>query len=299
MTTDSSRHTAKRDRTASRLAYLTVGLPTVGAVAAVVHASTSGLFASDVVAFVLMYAVTALGIEAGFHRYFAHRSFEAVNPVKVFLGISGSMALQGPIIFWVATHRVHHAYADTERDPHSPRPRGSGPAKRWRGLWHGHVGWLFRVERMDWSRHCKDLLQDRGVMKMNAYYFHIALAGIVLPGLVAAAATQSVRGLIGGILWGGFARIFVLDHVTWMVNSLGHTIGSRPYPTRDGSTNIALLAPPSVGGSWHNNHHARPSLARTRRHWWQLDLAGDFIRLLNILGLVSRVRAETKGELGK
>jgi stearoyl-CoA desaturase (delta-9 desaturase) len=99
-----------------------------------------------------------------------------------------------------------------------------------------------------------------------------------------------VHGVVGGILWGGFARIFALDQATWAVNSLGHMIGARPFPVRDGSRNIGALAPPTMGGSWHNNHHARPALAQTRRHWWQLDLAGDFIRLLDRLGLVHHVR---------
>jgi stearoyl-CoA desaturase (Delta-9 desaturase) len=127
-------------------------------------------------------------------------------------------------------------------------------------------------------------------MKINAHYFSLVLLGILLPGLAGSVAMQSVHGLVGGILWGGFTRIFVVDQATWVVNSLGHTIGNRKYKTRDESRNIGLLAPPTVGGSWHNNHHARPALAQTRRHWWQLDLAGDFIRLLDRIGLASNVR---------
>ena len=100
--------------------------------------------------------------------------------------------------------------------------------------------------------------------------------------------TQSVHGLVGGILWGGFARIFAADNATWAVNSLGHTIGNREFRLRDESRNIGALAAPTMGGSWHNNHHARPALAQTRRHWWQLDLAGEFIRLLACIGLVQQ-----------
>ena len=116
----------ERDVLASRLAYLTVGLPTLGTVAAVAYAVYDGLWLSDVVLFAVMYLITALGVEAGLHRYFTHRSFEASEPVKVFLGVAGSMAAQGPVIFWVANHRLHHAFADTDRDPHSPQPQGPG-----------------------------------------------------------------------------------------------------------------------------------------------------------------------------
>ena len=90
-----------------------------------------------------MYLITGLGVEGGLHRYFTHRSFVASEPVKVFLAVAGSMAAQGPVIFWVANHRLHHAFADTDRDPHSPQPQGPGSWGRAKGLWHGHIGWLF------------------------------------------------------------------------------------------------------------------------------------------------------------
>jgi stearoyl-CoA desaturase (Delta-9 desaturase) len=278
------------DVLASRLAYLTVGLPTLGAIGAIVYAIYNGLWVSDVVLFAVMYLITGLGVEGGLHRYFTHRSFEASEPVKVFLAVAASMAAQGPVVFWVANHRLHHAFADTERDPHSPQPQGPGIRGRVKGLWHGHVGWLFNVQKIDWSRHTRDWLQDRRVMKINGQYFTLVLLGLVVPGIIGALMTQSIHGFVGGMLWGGFARIFALDHATWVVNSLGHTIGHREFPGRDESRNIGILAPPTMGGSWHNNHHARPSLAMTRRHWWQLDLTGEFIRLLDHAGLVRNVR---------
>ncbi len=279
----------ERDVLASRLAYVTIGLPTIGTAGAVAYAVYDGLTVADVALFAAMYLITALGVEAGLHRYFTHRSFDASEPVKVFLGVAGSMAAQGPVVFWVANHRIHHAFADTDRDPHSPQPQGPGLRGRLKGLWHGHVGWLFNVRKIDWSRHTRDWLADRRVMKINTHYFWLVALGILSPGVIGAAATQSVHGLIGGILWGGFARIFVLDHVTWAVNSLGHTIGNREFPVRDDSRNIGVLAPPTMGGSWHNNHHARPALAQTRRHWWQLDVAGEFIRVLDWVGLATNV----------
>ena len=261
-----------------------------GTVGAIVYAVCDGLRVSDVVLFAVMYLITGLGVEGGLHRYFTHRSFDASEPVKMFLAVAGSMAAQGPVIFWVASHRLHHAFADTDRDPHSPQPQSPGIWGRAKGLWHGHVGWLFNVKKYDWSRHTRDLLQDRRVMKINAQYFSLVLLGIVAPGVIGGLATQSVHGLVGGILWGGLARIFALDHATWAVNSLGHTIGYREFHGHDESRNIGVLAPPTMGGSWHNNHHARPGLAQTRRHWWQLDLVGDFIRLLDQVGLVRNVR---------
>ena len=221
----------ERDVLASRIAYLTVGLPTLGIVAAIAYAIYNGLWVSDVVLFAVMYLITGLGVEAGLHRYFTHRSFEASEPVKTFLGVAGSMAAQGPVVFWVANHRLHHAFADTARDPHSPQPQGPGIRGQVKGLWHGHIGWLFNVKKFDWSRHTRDWLQDRRVMKINAQYFSLVLLGIVTPGVIGGLATLSIHGFVGGILWGGFARIFALDHATWVVNSLGHTIGNREFQT--------------------------------------------------------------------
>lgn len=297
MTTDATARTdPERDVLASRLAYLTVGLPTLGTIGAVVYACYDGLAVTDVVLFVVMFAITSLGVEAGLHRYFTHRSFEASEPVKVFLGVAGSMAAQGPIIFWVANHRLHHAFADTDRDPHSPRPRGPGFIGRVKGLWHGHIGWLFSTRKIDWSRHTRDWLADHRVVRINTAYFWLVVIGIVAPGLVGLAVTQTLHGFVGGVLWGGFARIFAVDHSVWAVNSLGHTIGNREFDVRDDSRNIGVLAPPTMGGSWHNNHHARPVLAQTRQHWWQLDPAGEFIRLLDFAGLVRNVRYANSSE---
>lgn len=288
------------DRAARRLALVTVGVPTLGALATVAFSLEYGVATSDLVLLALMYGVTSIGIEAGFHRFFSHRAVAAGPRVTALLAVAGSMAAQGSVVFWVATHRQHHAHADGDGDPHSPRPRGSGRWSRARGLWHGHVGWLFRVRRANWSAYVPDLLANRRVVRLSQRYPLWVLAGLAIPTLLGWAWTGSARGAVGGLLWGGLARIFLLDHVTWGVNSLGHTLGSRPHPTRDNSHNVAALAPLSAGGSWHNNHHAAPALAHTRHSFWQLDLAGAAITVLERVGLVSDVRhraapAEEKG----
>jgi len=282
--------TADTDKLARRLAYVTVCVPAIGFAAAVAYSYRFGFTAVDGALLGVMYLVTALGVEGGLHRFFSHRALAAGTAVTVLWGVTGSMAAQGPVLFWVATHRMHHAFTDTDRDPHSPRPIGDGRFARLRGLWHGHVGWLFSVRRTSWSSHVPDLLASRTVMKVNQLYFGWVLLGLALPAALGGLLAGTAGGAIGGLLWGGLARIFLLDQVTWGVNSIGHTLGNRPYRTRDNSRNVALLAPLSVGGSWHNNHHARPSLATNRHRFWQMDITGAFIRVLDLLGLVSDVR---------
>lgn len=286
---------ADTDRFARRLAYLTVGVPTLGFACAVGYWWRYGVSMVDLCLLIGMYLITSLGVEGGFHRFFSHKSFSAKPAMTAFWGVAGSMAAQGPILFWVAIHRQHHAFTDRDGDPHSPRPLGEGSAARLRGLWHGHVGWLFTVRRGNWSKLVPDLLRDRLVMKINQLYFVWVLLGLALPALLGWAVTGTGHGAVGGFLWGGLARIFLLDHVTWGVNSIGHTLGNRPHQTRDNSRNVAALAPFSVGGSWHNNHHAQPALAHNRHAFWQFDLAGAVIRLLDTLGLVSGVRYPDRG----
>lgn len=278
------------DTTARAWAFLTVGGSSLGTLATVVFTARQGLHWLHLVLFAGMYLVTSLGVEGGLHRFFAHRAFSAGPVTTVCLGIAGSMAAQGPILFWVSVHRRHHAFADRDGDPHSPRPRGDGRLATLRGLWHGHVGWLFTVRRDAWARLVPDLLRDRQVVTVDRYYGWWVLLGLAVPAGIEYLMTGQPVDALGGLLWGGFARMFVLDHVTWTVNSLGHLVGSRPHPTRDGSHNIAPLAVLSVGGSWHNNHHAQPSLADNRHRHWQVDLTGVVVSLLDRAGLVSDVR---------
>lgn len=277
------------DLLARRLAYLTVGVPALGFAGALAFAAEHGVTALDMALLGGMYLLTALGVEAGLHRFFSHHAFAAGRGVTAFLGIAGSMAAQGPILFWAATHRMHHAFTDTDGDPHSPRPIGTGRLARLRGLWHGHVGWLFRIRRANWSGFVPDLLRDRLVMNLNRHYFTWVALGLVLPAVLGGL-LGGARGAAGGFLWGGLARVFLLDQVTWGVNSIGHTLGARPHRTRDNSRNVAPLAPLSMGGAWHNNHHAQPALAQTRFTRWQVDVAGRFIRLLDVMGLATDVR---------
>ncbi|MEW1901422.1 acyl-CoA desaturase [Streptomyces sp. NPDC086147] len=278
------------DAAARRFAYVTVGVPALGVLAAVWFAAAYGFTWVDFGLLAGMYAITSLGVEGGFHRFFSHRSFSAKPVVTTLWGIAGSMAAQGPVLFWVATHRTHHAFTDRDGDPHSPRPLGDDRWATLRGLWHGHVGWLFKVRRQNWAKRVPDLVRDRLVMRLNQYYLVWVLLGLALPALLGWLLTGSARGAVGGLLWGGLVRIFLLDHVTWAVNSLGHTLGNRPYSTRDRSRNVPPLVPISVGGAWHNNHHARPSLAHNRHGFWQFDPTGTVIRLLDAIGLVDDVR---------
>lgn len=281
--------TSDGDSKARRLAYLTVTIPALGFIAALAYTWQVGFKVQDLTLLISMYFLSSFGVEGGLHRFFSHRSYKAGPVLTAIVGILGCMAAQGPILFWAATHRMHHAFTDQEGDPHSPRSQQSSWPARLKALWHSHVGWLFTVKRGNWSSYVPDLFASRVVMFVNQHYLSWVLLGLLIPTAIGAA-LSGVEGALGGLLWGGLARIFLLDQVTWAVNSIGHTFGQRPNATRDTSGNIFWLALLSAGGGWHNNHHANPALAHNDYHFWQIDTTAWVIRLLGVLGLVWEIR---------
>jgi len=246
------------------------------------------LHGGDLVVFAILYVTTGLGITVGFHRHVTHRAFATTRPVRALLAVLGSAAIEGPVISWVADHRKHHAFADVEGDPHSPHV---GHGLGWRGaiagLLHAHVGWLFvHTQRGARHRYAPDLLADPIITMIDRTFVVWALGGLAAAfGLGCAIGGTAMAG-VRGLLWGGAVRMLVLHHVTYSINSLCHFFGRRRFATPDHSSNVLLLALPSLGESWHNNHHAFPTSAAHGLRWWELDVSSLVIRALARVGLV-------------
>ncbi len=234
------------------------------------------------------YVVTVLGVTAGYHRLFTHRSFVARRPLKVALAVLGSCALQGSLVSWVTTHRRHHQYSDRPGDPHSPV--SPVPRSQWRGLVHAHVGWLFRVPAPARKRDAADLLIDRDLRIVSGLFPVFAALTLAVPFFAGWLVVGTIGGAVTALIWGGLVRVFLAHHVTWSINSVCHTYGKHPFRTTDRSRNVAALAVLSLGESWHNAHHAFPSLARHGVDRRQLDLTAACIRVWERIGLVHSVR---------
>ena len=256
-----------------------------------------GLSWRDVVISTVMYAVTGHGITVGFHRYFTHGSFKAGRGVRVALAVAGSMAVEGPVTRWVADHRRHHAYSDKDGDPHSPWRYGTTFGALCKGLWHAHIGWLFDVEQTDQKRFAPDLLADRDVDRVNKLFPLWVLVSLGLPPLVGGLWAGSWSGALSAFFWASVVRMAVLHHATWSINSICHTLGDRPFVTRDKSANVWPLALLSMGESWHNLHHADPTAARHGVDRWQVDTSAELIRGLEKLGLAHDVRWPSRARL--
>jgi len=257
-----------------------VTVPVLGLIAAVVFLWGRGFSWVDLGLLLGMYAATAVGITVGFHRLFTHRSFEANGAVQFVLAALGSMAVQGPLLKWVAFHRRHHQHSDTHDDPHSPHHHGAGPVGLLRGLWHAHLGWVFKPDPPHLSRYVKDLSRSRLLRYVSALFPLWVLAGLAVPTVLGGVLTLSWSGALFGLVWGGLVRIFLVHHVTWSVNSVCHLWGGRPYRSDDESRNNFLFGVLALGEGWHNNHHAFPTSARHGLCWWQLDASYWIIRAL-------------------
>lgn len=277
----------RRERTIFALAIV---VPALGTVAAFASLPWLGVTALDAGLLIGLFVVTVLGIEVGYHRLFSHNAFEARPAVRGALAIAGAFAVQGPVLYWASHHRHHHRFSDSSSDVHTPHGFGPGFRGALRGLWHAHVGWIFQPHRASAGRYCPDLLADSLLQRIDARYSLWLVLSFVGPAAVGLAVTGSGVGALRAGLWGGAVRIFLVQQGTYGINSICHVFGTRPFATHDRSTNNAWLAPLSLGGSWHNNHHAFPSSAFNSIDWWHVDPAGGVIRLLSWVGLTWNVK---------
>ena len=265
-----------------------VVLPFAGVIAAIGLLWNHGVDAVDLAIFAVMYMVSAVGVTVGFHRLLTHRAFQTYPWMERMLAIMGSLSVQGSVIDWVADHRKHHAHTDEEGDPHSPHVgHGSGL----KGLWHAHTGWLLETQgQADWKRYAADLYEDRGMRRIGRRFPVLALLTLLIPAAAGFLLDGfTLGGALRGLVWGGLVRVFLVHHVTWSVNSICHFFGRRRFAVDDRSTNVAWLSLLSLGESWHHNHHAFPRSAFHGLRWWEVDLSGVIISLLERCGLAWNV----------
>lgn len=228
-------------------------------------------------ALIFWFVSGSLGIGIGYHRLLTHRGFKTPRWFERFLSICGSFAIQSGPLTWVTTHRLHHAFTETDKDPHSPL----------HGTYWSHMGWIFRGTAQNHSfavkkRYSPDLVKDPFQVWFDRnYWMTSVVAGIVLFAI----------GGFSMVLWAIFLRVVIGWHSTWLVNSATHLWGKRRFDTRDTSRNNGLIAAITWGEGWHNNHHAHPRSARHGLAWYEFDINWVAIRILEKVGLLSNVYA--------
>lgn len=239
--------------------------------------SPAMLTARALLAFVVLIILTQLfGLSIGFHRLLAHKSFCTSVAVRFLLALVGTLSLQGGPVWWVAIHRLHHKYPDTDHDIHSPN----------QGFLWSHFGWTL-VERPTFRRFHQyapfagSIGRDRSLQFLDRTEF--PLQALLWGALYA----------YGGwpcVLWGGAARLVCTYHCTWLVGSAAHRWGYRRYSTSDEARNLWWVSLLTYGEGWHNNHHRMPYSARHGHVWWELDIGWLTLLLLKRCGLVWSLR---------
>jgi stearoyl-CoA desaturase (delta-9 desaturase) len=270
---------------------LAVVIPFAAILAAIVMLWNQAVSIRDLAILLVMYVPIGLGVTIGYHRMLTHRAFATSKPLQYLFAILGTASVQGPVIAWVADHRKHHAHTDEEGDPHSPHV-GHAPGLRGvlAGLWHAHTGWLFDEHgRADWRKYAPDLMDDDGMKLINRLFPFIVLASLAIPFAAGWALGGTLAAALTALLWGGLVRVFLLHHVTWSINSICHFSGTRRFEVEDRSTNVFWLAIPSLGESWHHNHHAFPRSAVHGLKPWEVDLSSLVIAAMEKAGLAWNV----------
>jgi stearoyl-CoA desaturase (Delta-9 desaturase) len=274
----------------TRFAFTTLSVPFLGFIVAVITLFYSRVTITDLSLLVSMYFLTFIGVTVGFHRYFAHKAFKTKPVIRIILAILGSMAAFGPISNWVATHRRHHRYTDQPGDPHSPYFYEEKKLNKLYGLWHSHIGWMMNSKMTNSILFAGDLIRDPIIGKINKLYLLWVILGLIIPAVIDGVITLSWIGLLKGLLWGGLVRLFFVHNSMSYISSFGHLWGSNDFISPDESRNNHAIALLTFGESLHNNHHAFPSSAIFGLKWWQLDVGGWVIRILELVNLVWDVK---------
>ena len=220
------------------------------------------------------YALRMWAVTAGYHRYFAHRSYKTSRAFQLVLAALGATSMQNGPIWWASVHRRHHKCSDVPGDPHSPLERG---------FWYAHVGWVFdrSAPRPYDPSNVGDLLRYPELRWIDRHdWVPLAAYGV---------ACFAVGGL-PGLVWGFVVSTLAVFHATMLINSMAHVWGSRRYATTDTSRNNPLLAILTMGEGWHNNHHHYMSSARQGFFWWEVDVSYYVLRFLALIGVVDHVR---------
>jgi stearoyl-CoA desaturase (delta-9 desaturase) len=255
-----------------------------------------GVRGFDVAHFLGWCSATGLAITVGYHRLFAHRSFEGAPVVRYVTALLGAASFENSVLTWASEHRYHHKHVDEDGFPYDPYN-----VKK--GFFHAHIGWLLRTSLPELPRsNVKDLAKDPFLVWQDRYIkplmFGMGLGLPTLIGLAHAAVVGSSLwlGAAAGFLYGGILRVVVVQHATFFINSLAHTLGSRPFDSQASSRDSGIVAVLTFGEGYHNFHHTFQADYRNGVRPWHFDPGKWVIWLLSRVGLawnLKRVPAET------
>lgn len=232
----------------------------------------TGVHLRDFVICAVLYWIRVFGLTAGYHRYFAHRSYRMGRIMQFIIALIGTLSVQKGVLWWAGHHRSHHRYSDGPEDIHSPK----------KGFWWSHVGWfLCRKYNATPFENIPDFAKYPELRWINKYH--------LVPPILLAVGITWLWGW-SALYIGFFLSTVLLWHGTFVINSLAHVWGRRRYVTTDTSRNNFFLAFITMGEGWHNNHHHFQASANQGFFWWEIDGSYYVLKMLSWVGLVKDLK---------
>ena len=253
-----------------------VGMPLLALISVTFYSLQYGISWVEPVIFAAFYLACGLSITAGYHRLFSHRTHKAAWPMRLFYALFGAAAFQNSAIKWCSDHRRHHLKTDQEEDPYTVK----------NGFMWAHMGWVMVDQGEEIVEHVDDLKKDRILAWQDRNIFLIGfLVGIVLPGVVGLLAIGGIHGFLGGLIYGGFLRVVIVHHATFLINSAAHTWGTQPYSTANTSRDSPILSFLTFGEGYHNFHHTFQADYRNGHKWYHWDPSKWWIKAASWFGM--------------
>ncbi len=233
-----------------------------------------------------LFFLSGFSITAGYHRYYAHRAYEPSWPVEWFMLFFGTLAVEGSVLEWAHDHRNHHKYVDTDRDPYNIKD----------GFWHAHILWMFETQDRDFDAVVSDLKANPLIYFQHKYYSWLSMG---LNGAVVLGAGWLWGDLFGAFVFVFLARLFLLHHATWFINSLAHTWGVKPFSREQTAVNNFIISILTFGEGYHNYHHTFASDYRNGVWWYQFDPTKVIIWALSKIGLARNLNRVNRATIQK
>lgn len=258
------------------LIFLT-SVPTIGIALLLLHIFKEGMNWWLLIPAFIMYVLTGFSITGGYHRLFAHRSYQASPLVKLFFLLFGAAAGENSALMWSTDHRIHHRSVDTDNDPYDIS----------QGFFYAHMGWIIRNQNLAEGNHPKDLTNDKLIMWQHNNLLLITLLVNVLPCILVGYLSGSWLGSFALV---GFLRVTFVHHATFFINSLCHMVGSRPYDDKQTARDSFLLALLTFGEGYHNFHHTFQLDYRNGLRWYHWDPTKWAVNLMSQVGLAYNLK---------
>ena len=252
-------------------------IPLIGVVLLILHIWFEGFNPYLLIPAVIMYILTGFSITGGYHRLFAHRSYQANPVIKLFYLLFGAAAGENSVLKWATDHRIHHQNVDTDGDPYDIN----------QGFFYAHVGWIIRNQNLSNANYPKDLTNDKLVMWQDRNLLPITVLVNVIPCLIIGFLTGSWLGSFAIV---GFLRVAGVQHATFFINSLCHMLGKRPYDDSQTARDSFFLALLTFGEGYHNFHHTFQLDYRNGIRWYQWDPTKWAVNLMSRVGLASNLK---------